>query len=48
VEQVETGNADANEHMIAVNETLGFKILQPSWSFLELPVAAALANKVLA
>jgi GNAT superfamily N-acetyltransferase len=48
VEQVETGNADANEHMIAVNETLGFKILQPSWSFLELPVAAVLANKVLA
>jgi RimJ/RimL family protein N-acetyltransferase len=48
VEQVETSNADANEHMIAVNEALGFTILQPSWSWLELPVAAALGNKVLA
>jgi hypothetical protein len=42
LEQVETGNADSNEHMIAVNETLGYAVLDPSWALLELPVAVAL------
>jgi hypothetical protein len=47
LEQIETGNADANEHMIAVNETLGYTILDPSWAWLELPVATVLDNTVL-
>ncbi len=42
LEQIETGNADANEHMIAINEALGYTILNPSWAWLELPVAALL------
>ena len=44
LEQIETGNADANEHMIAINEALGFTILGPSWAWLELPVATVLDN----
>jgi len=44
LEQIETGNADANEHMIAVNEALGFTILDPSWAWMELPVATAANN----
>jgi RimJ/RimL family protein N-acetyltransferase len=47
LERIETGNADANEHMIAVNEALGFTILDPSWAWLELPVATVLNNTVL-
>jgi RimJ/RimL family protein N-acetyltransferase len=42
LEQIETGNADANEHMIAVNEELGFKVLEPFWAWLELKVATVL------
>jgi RimJ/RimL family protein N-acetyltransferase len=41
LEQIETGNADANEHMIAVNEALGFTVRDPGWAWLELPVALA-------
>jgi RimJ/RimL family protein N-acetyltransferase len=44
LEQIETGNADANEHMIAINEALGFTILDPSWAWMELPVATVLDN----
>jgi RimJ/RimL family protein N-acetyltransferase len=40
LEQIETGNADANEHMIAINEALGYAILDPSWAWLEMPVTA--------
>jgi RimJ/RimL family protein N-acetyltransferase len=38
-----TGNADANEHMIAINAALGFQVLEhwPSW---ELEVAQVLAR----
>jgi RimJ/RimL family protein N-acetyltransferase len=36
--RIETGNADSNEHMIAVNEALGFQPLEPSWQSHELPV----------
>ena len=35
LEQIETGNADANEHMIAINEELGFTILDPAWAWLD-------------
>jgi hypothetical protein len=47
LEQVETGNADANEHMIAINEALGYTILDPSWAWLELPVTMLLDTPVL-
>ena len=38
VTQIDTGNADGNQHMIAINEQLGFRVLSrwPSW---ELDVA---------
>jgi len=48
LEQVETGNADANEHMISINEALGFEILDPAWAWLEMPVARAADDGVLA
>jgi hypothetical protein len=38
---IETGNADSNEHMIAVNEALGFESLEPFWQWWELPVREA-------
>jgi GNAT superfamily N-acetyltransferase len=38
LDRIETGNADSNEHMIAVNETLGFESLEPFWQWWELPV----------
>jgi GNAT superfamily N-acetyltransferase len=37
--QIETGNAVANDHMIAVNEALGYKVVHPSWKFYEIPVS---------
>lgn len=37
---IETGNASANPHMIAVNETLGYQITPPGLVSLELPVAS--------
>ena len=39
VEWIQTGNAAANEHMIAVNEQLGYKVVEPGWRFYEIPVA---------
>jgi len=39
--RIETGNADSNEHMIAVNETLGFQPLEPFWQWFELPAGEA-------
>lgn len=39
VEQIMTGNAASNEHMIAVNEQLGYKVVEPGWRFYEMPVA---------
>lgn len=44
VHHIQTGNADVNQPMIAVNEALGFRILDPSWDWRELPVATALAD----
>jgi GNAT superfamily N-acetyltransferase len=39
VEWIATGNAATNEHMIAVNEQLGYKVVEPGWRFYEMPVA---------
>jgi RimJ/RimL family protein N-acetyltransferase len=38
-----TGNADANEHMIAINNDLGFHVLD-EWSCFEVGVAQVLAD----
>jgi RimJ/RimL family protein N-acetyltransferase len=40
LEQIETGNAANNPYMIAVNEQLGYKVVNPFWRFYEMPVAA--------
>lgn len=40
LEQIATGNAAANQHMIAVNEQLGYKVVEPRWRFWEMPVSA--------
>ena len=42
VDRVATGNAAANEHMIAVNEQLGYEVVKPGWRFYEIPVAEVL------
>jgi hypothetical protein len=44
VDLVETGNASANKHMIAVNDALGFVPLTPEFHTCELDVAAALGG----
>jgi GNAT superfamily N-acetyltransferase len=41
IERIVTGNAASNEHMISVNETLGFEVYGPGWQFYEMPSAAA-------
>jgi GNAT superfamily N-acetyltransferase len=42
VERVATGNAATNQHMIAVNEALGYEVWKPGYRFYEMPVAAVL------
>jgi len=42
VERIATGNAATNEHMIAVNETLGYEVVKPGYRFYEMQVAAML------
>jgi RimJ/RimL family protein N-acetyltransferase len=44
IERIETGNASANAHMIAVNELLGFEPDLPAFHTVELTVAEALAR----
>jgi GNAT superfamily N-acetyltransferase len=39
IERIMTGNAAANKHMIAVNEQLGYELVEPGWLFYEIPVA---------
>jgi len=39
VDRIVTGNAASNKHMIAVNETLGYELLEPGWQFHQLPVS---------
>jgi len=42
LERVVTGNAASNQHMIAVNEILGYELYPPGWQFREIPVESAL------
>ena len=42
IERIETGNAAANDHMIAVNDALGFEVAPPLAHTVELDVAAVL------
>jgi RimJ/RimL family protein N-acetyltransferase len=39
VERIETGNASSNQHMIAVNEALGYEVFEPLWQWFELEVS---------
>jgi RimJ/RimL family protein N-acetyltransferase len=39
LERIATGNAAANEHMIAVNDTLGYEVVEPGYHFYEIPVS---------
>jgi GNAT superfamily N-acetyltransferase len=41
LERIETGNAAVNDHMIAVNDTLGYEVSGTSWHFYEIAVADA-------
>jgi GNAT superfamily N-acetyltransferase len=41
VQRVQTGNALSNTHMIAVNQTLGFELVLPTWHNIELETARA-------
>ena len=40
IDRIATGNAASNEHMIAVNDQLSYKVVEPGWRFYEMPVAA--------
>jgi GNAT superfamily N-acetyltransferase len=42
VELIMTSNAAANDHMIAVNEQLGYQVAGPGWRFYAAPVAELL------
>jgi GNAT superfamily N-acetyltransferase len=39
VEYIETGNAASNEHMIAINEQLAYRVVEPGWRSYEMAVA---------
>jgi RimJ/RimL family protein N-acetyltransferase len=39
VERIATGNAATNQHMIAVNEQLGYRVVEPGWRAYEMNVA---------
>ena len=47
LDQIVTGNADSNEHMIAINAELGFQVAD-YWLSWELPVASVLAPQAAA
>jgi GNAT superfamily N-acetyltransferase len=40
LERIATGNAAANEHMIAVNETLGYEVIKPGYRYYEIGVSS--------
>jgi GNAT superfamily N-acetyltransferase len=42
LDRIVTGNAAVNQHMIAINEELGYELLSPAVQGFELPVAAVL------
>ena len=41
LERIQTGNAASNAFMIEVNETLGYRLLEPAWQLYQLPVTEA-------
>jgi GNAT superfamily N-acetyltransferase len=41
---ISTGNAAANDHMIAVNDQLGYEVVEPGWQWYEMPVADILGQ----
>jgi GNAT superfamily N-acetyltransferase len=41
LDRILTGNATSNAHMIGVNETLGYRLLEPPWVSYQLPVTEA-------
>jgi hypothetical protein len=41
---IATGNAAANDHMIAVNEQLGYEVVEPGWQWYESSVADILGR----
>jgi hypothetical protein len=43
LERIFTGNADSNRHMLAINDELGFTVLD-HWSAFQLAVADVLAR----
>jgi hypothetical protein len=38
VERIETGNDSTNQHMITVNEALGYEVFEPLWQWYEIEV----------
>ena len=42
LERIATGNAAANEHMIAVNETLGYEVIKPGFRYYEIGVSSVI------
>jgi GNAT superfamily N-acetyltransferase len=40
LEHITTSNAASNEHMIAINEQLGYRVVGPRWHYWELPLAS--------
>jgi GNAT superfamily N-acetyltransferase len=42
LKMIETVNAADNDHMIAINDQLGFQVAHPWWQFYDLPVASVL------
>jgi hypothetical protein len=44
LEFIMTGNAAANDHMIAVNEQLGYEVAGPGWRIYEGPVETFLGQ----
>jgi RimJ/RimL family protein N-acetyltransferase len=44
IERIDTGNASANDHMIAVNDALGFEVAEPAFHTVELTVADTLGR----
>jgi RimJ/RimL family protein N-acetyltransferase len=44
LERIVTGNAAGNQHMIAINEELGYELLNPPAQSYELPLAGTLGG----
>jgi RimJ/RimL family protein N-acetyltransferase len=45
IERIETGNDSTNQHMIAVNEALGYEIFEPLWQWYEIEVTDILSDE---